>query len=109
MPNDASDKVANGSVHIQLGRWTVDISSGQLLTVLTVIGLFALIGGAGYLHVLFISDVKAEHSVFRQDHAYMSNQLEEKLEVMIYLLSRPDDKRPELVIPHGLQQRLVPR
>ena len=108
MPNNATDKSANGSVHIEFGRWIVEIFSGQLLTILTIIGLFALIGGAGYLHVLFISDVKAEHAVFRQEHTFLANQLEEKLEVVIYLLSRPDSERPELAIPPGLQRRLVP-
>ena len=110
MANDSggNQNGSKGSFHLQAGRWALDIASVNLLTILTVLGLFLLVGGAGYLQLTFINDARAEHTMIRQEHIALRDQLDEKLEVMIYLLSRGESERPNLAVPYGLQRRIVP-
>ena len=97
----------NGSFHLGFGKISLDITSGHLFTILVVMGLFVLVGGAGYLQIRYVGDVRAEHATIRHEHDELRQKLEEKLEVMIYLLSRPEGERPVLAMPQGIRQRLL--
>lgn len=102
-----SENGGRGSFHFQIGKVALDIASVNLLTILTVIGLFILVGGAGYLQISFIGNAKAEHVLIREDHVTMNQRLDEKIEAIIYLLSRPENERPALAMPRGIEKRLA--
>ena len=104
MQNENGNK---GVFHLQLGKWVIDIASGNLLTILTVLGLLALVGGAGHLQANFMANAKAEHLLIREEHSAIRQQLDEKIEVIIYLLSRPESERPALAKPRGIEKRLA--
>ena len=106
MANATGDN-RNGTFHVGFGKVSLDITSGHLLTILTIMGLFGLVGGAGYLQIRYVGDVRADHATIRQEHSELRQQLDEKLEVMIYLLSRPENERPALAVPQSVQQRLL--
>lgn len=100
-------ETGNGIFSLVAGKFSLRIASGNLLTILVVLGLLGLLMASAYVMSGFISNVQAEHRMIRDEHASFYQSWRESLEEMTYLMSLSEDKRPALNMPKSLRNRLV--
>lgn len=98
----------NGVFHLGFGKFSLDIASSNLLTILVFLGLFALVLGAGHAQLTFVRNANADHAAIRAEQTFLRNQLLERLDAMTYMLSLPEAVRPALIMPHNVRERLQP-
>lgn len=96
--------VGNGSFQIRFGRFSLAITSGHLLTIIVIVGLMVLLVGGGYS---LVQQAQSEHVAIRAEHKELYQTLSEALDDMAYLVSLPEERRPELFMPPSLQRRMV--
>ena len=97
----------NGSFHVGFGRFSLDITSGNLLTILILLGLFGIISGAGYHITQVVALAQAEHAVIREEHRAVHEITKDYFEAMLFMLGTPEGKRPELAMPKMLRDRMI--
>jgi hypothetical protein len=110
------DQDSNGSFRVGYGKAVLDITSRHLLTVLLLLGLFVVVGGAYYAQWSFVTKAMAEHSMIREEaqllreeHRILHDSLSNKLDEVTFMLSRPESERPALSMPRSLRSRIEQR
>ena len=97
----------NGTFSFTAGKVSLQIASGNLLTILIVLGLLGLLVASTYTLNSFVKNVHAEHQMLRDEHRAFYEKLREGLEELIYFMSLPEKaQRPVLTMPKSLRQRL---
>lgn len=98
----------NGAFHLGVGKFSMDIASNNLLTILIFLGLLLLVLGAGYVQLTFVRNANAEHAAIRVEQTLLRDQVRESLDIVAYMLSLPESTRPALMMPHSMRERMQP-
>ena len=103
---NGESKDRNGTFSLTAGRFSLRIASGNLLTILVVLGLLGLLVGSAYIMSSFVKNVQAEHKMIRDDLGTLYQNWRDSFEEMTYLMSLPESERPALNMPKSLRHRL---
>ena len=97
-----------GTLAVQ-SRWgSVRLTSNNFLVALVILGLFGLLWFAGKLLTAELASVQQQHQAIRDEHEAQRLAYQEGMDVLLYLLSLPEDQRPHLAMPDALRRRLAP-